>query len=208
MREECTSFAEKLTGLFTDLVFKMSLELVRELESMEVTLSQLHALNWIAEHGRRSVGEIADGLQVSHPAAVKLVHRLEEKGWIRRSVPENDHRQSVIHVTGTGLGLVNMVRVERAHRLRRVLDRMSAPDREAMIRGLEGFVTAALKDEKALDGLCWSCQTLQPTDCQDFVEVLSRYAPFAPGPVDRVHAEASMARSGENSAADVGWNER
>jgi DNA-binding MarR family transcriptional regulator len=175
MREECSSFAEKLTGLFSDIIVKtMNVQLLRDLEEMGITISQLQALSLVAERRSHSVGELAERLGVTHPAAVKLTQRLRDKGLIERAVSETDHRQAVLSATSAGYDLVNRIRCERAQRLSRILDRMGAADRLAMMRGLESFVTAALQDEGALDGLCWSCQTLLPTDCKDFAALARR----------------------------------
>lgn len=169
MREECTSFAEKLTGLFSEIVVKsMTVQLLRELDELEITLSQLQALTLVAERGRSSVGSLAEGLGVTHPAAVKLVDKLVRKRLVTRGVAATDHRQSVIEATIEGRRLVNELRRERTLRLEAVLDRMPDRDRAALIQGLESFVTAALRDERALDALCVSCQALLPTDCDDF----------------------------------------
>jgi DNA-binding MarR family transcriptional regulator len=169
MREECASFAEKLTGLFSDIVVKtMTVQLLRELDELDITLSQLQALTFVAERGTCSVGAIAEGLGVTHPAAVKLVEKLVRKDLVTRGVMEGDHRQSAIGVTPSGRRLVNEIRKERQQRLERVLDRMTAAERQALIQGLQGFVTAALCDDSALDQLCLSCQALLPTDCHDF----------------------------------------
>lgn len=169
MREECTSFAEKLTGLFSDIVFKtMTVQLLRELDELDVTLSQLQALSFIAERRTCSVGAIAEGLGVTHPAAVKLVDKLAKKELITRCVAAADHRQTEIAVTSAGRELVKQVRRERTERLEAVLSRMRSEDRHALIDGLQAFVTAALQDQHCLDALCLSCQALLPTDCDDF----------------------------------------
>ncbi|HEU4754265.1 MAG TPA: MarR family transcriptional regulator, partial [Armatimonadota bacterium] len=159
----------KLTGLFSDIVVKsLTVQLLRELEDLDVSLSQLQALTHVAERGKCSVGSIADGLGVTHPAAVKLVDKLVVKGLVTRGVAAADHRQSEIAVTAEGRRLINEVRRERTERLVRVLDRMTPEDRHALISGLQAFVTAALRDEGALDQLCVSCQALLPTNCDDF----------------------------------------
>src|SRR5262245_6251850 len=138
MREECGAFAEKLTGLFSEIVFKsMTVGLLREMEALDVTVSQLQALAWIAERGECSVSEIAAGLGVTHPAVIKLLHRLQEKELVARSLCDRDHRQAAIAVTDAGRDLVNRVRAARSERLARVLERMSDEDRQALIRGLE-----------------------------------------------------------------------
>ncbi len=169
MREECTHFAEKLTSLFSDIIFKtMTVQLLRELDDLDISLPQLQALTFVAEHRNCSVGALAEGLGVTHPAAVKSVDRLVKKGLIVRAVAAADHRQAELSATPGGRNLVNEIRAQRTRRLARVLDRMSPEERLAMIRGLEKFVTTALMDEGALHGLCLSCQTLLPTDCKDW----------------------------------------
>lgn len=182
MREDCTSYAEKLTGLFSDIVVKtMTVRLLRELDELDLTLSQLQALTLLAERHSTSVGCLAELLGVTHPAAGKLVDKLVRKELVTRGVAAADHRQSEIDVTAAGRALANRVRREREQRLERVLVRMSPEDRHALVHGLQSFVTAALRDEGALDGLCRSCQALEPTDCRDFHEVLHRQG--APLPV-------------------------
>src|SRR5438552_1914893 len=100
MREECASFAEKLTGLFSDIVVRtMTVQLLRELDELEITLSQLQALTHVAERGKCSVGSIAEGLRVTHPAAVKLVDKLVRKELVTRGTAPGDHRQTDIAVT-------------------------------------------------------------------------------------------------------------
>src|SRR5436309_6248571 len=174
MREECTSFAEKLTSLFSDIIFKtMTVQLLRELDDLDISLPQLQALTYVAEHRNCSVGALAEGLGVTHPAAVKTLDRLVKKGLVARAVAASDHRQAQLAATPGGRNLVNEIRRQRTERLARVLDKMAPEERLAMIRGLEKFVTTALMDEGALHGLCLSCQTLMPTDCKDWVsEVL------------------------------------
>jgi DNA-binding MarR family transcriptional regulator len=178
MREECTSFAEKLTSLFSDIIFKtMTVQLLRELDDLDISLPQLQALTYVAEHRNCSVGALAEGLAVTHPAAVKTVDRLVKKGLVARAVAAADHRQAELAATPGGRNLVNEIRRQRTERLTRVLDRMPPAERLALIRGLERFVTTALMDQGALNSLCLSCQTLMPSDCKDWVsEVLPTLA--------------------------------
>jgi DNA-binding MarR family transcriptional regulator len=169
MREECTQFADRLASLFSDIILKtMTVPLLRELEEQEITLSQLHALTYVGERRGCSIGEIADGLDVTHPAAVRMVDRLVKKGLVTRSVSPLDHRQAEIQITAGGRDLVHRIGRERSDRLARVLERMTAEERHGLIRGLELFVAASLS-AKALDNICRSCQTLLPTDCRDWI---------------------------------------
>lgn len=175
MREACTTFAEKLTGVFSDIVLKtLTVQPLRELDDLDVTLSQLQALTLVAERRRCSVGALAEGLGVTHPAAVKLVDKLARKGLVSRGVAADDHRQAALEPTAEGRRIVNEVRKARTERLEGVLDRMCAEDRQALIHGLQCFVTAALRNEGALDQLCVSCQAVMPTDCDDFRLLLDK----------------------------------
>src|ERR1041385_6151156 len=107
MREECTSFAEMLTGLFSDIVVKtMTVQLLRELDELEITFSQLQALTHVAERRKCPVGALAEKLGVTHPAAVKLVEKLVRQELISRGVAAGDHRQTEVVITEAGRGLV------------------------------------------------------------------------------------------------------
>jgi DNA-binding MarR family transcriptional regulator len=144
----------------------------------------------VAERGKCSVGSIGEGLGITHPAVVKLVDKLTRKGLVRRGVAAADHRQSEISATEEGRQLVNRIRGERTQRLARVLDAMPAGDRQALIQGLEAFVTLALSDGGALDALCRSCQALLPTDCADFQimmrEGMAEHAPRGEAALSKV----------------------
>jgi MarR family transcriptional regulator, organic hydroperoxide resistance regulator len=170
MREECTSFAEKLTSLFSDIVLKtLTVQLLRDFEELDITVPQLQGLTSIAEKGHCTVGELAERLGVSHVAAVKLVERLLKRELVTRKQSERDHRQSLLQATAEGRRLVIAVRSERTQRLAVVLEKMSPEERMGLIRGLERFVQAASADGRMLDSICLSCQTLLPSDCKDWI---------------------------------------
>jgi DNA-binding MarR family transcriptional regulator len=174
MRAECTSYAEKLAGLFSQIVDDtLAAGLLRELDDLEITVSQLQALTCVAECGSCTVGALAEALRVTHPAAVRLAEKLVRKELLTRRVADGDHRQTELRVLPAGRRLVQRVWEERAGRLERVLDRMEVEDRQSLIRGLEGFVTAALEQRGALDALCVSCQAVHPTECDDFRVMMS-----------------------------------
>jgi DNA-binding MarR family transcriptional regulator len=192
MREECTSFADKLAGLFSDIVVKsLTVQLLRELDELDLTLSQLQALTHVAERTRCPVGSIAEGLSVTHPAAVKLVDKLARKGLVARRQAPADHRQTEVSITEQGRNLVNHIRQERTQRLESVLDRMDREDRQALIHGLQAFVTTALRNDGALDAICTSCQTLRPTNCDDFLQMQDLAEDREPAPVETFASAAS-----------------
>lgn len=176
-RDECISFAEKLTGMFSEIIAQsMTSQLIDELDDRDVTLSQLHALTWIAEHSPCSVGALAHGLKVTHPAAVRLVEKLARRSLVLKGTAPGDHRQAALRPTETGLRLARTARRERVRRLERVLDRMDPAARQGLIQGLQEFVAAALQSGEAVDQLCVSCQALKPEPC-DMFPLLGRLEP-------------------------------
>lgn len=178
-RDECTSFAEKLTGMFSEIIAQsMTSQLIDELDERDVTLSQLHALTWIAEHSPCSVGALAHGLRVTHPAAVRLVEKLARRSLVLKGTAPGDHRQAALRPTEAGLRLARTARRERVKRLERVLDRMDPEARQGLIQGLQEFVAAALQNGQAVDQLCMSCQALRPEPC-DMFPLLDRLEPAA-----------------------------
>ena len=61
----------------------------------DLSRSQWEGALFIQRHADCSIRELAEGLDVSHPAAVKLVERLQRKGLIVRRESSADRR--VVH---------------------------------------------------------------------------------------------------------------
>ena len=65
-----------------------------------LTGRQLEAVVFVSHHRRVTMGEFADGLEISPAAATELVARLTEKGVVRREADPDDRR--VVHVRLAG----------------------------------------------------------------------------------------------------------
>ncbi|MBZ5591258.1 MAG: MarR family winged helix-turn-helix transcriptional regulator [Acidobacteriia bacterium] len=53
-------------------------------------------------HDKRSIGILAERLQIQHHSAVELVDRLEERGFVARSRAPSDRRQVMVQLTPRG----------------------------------------------------------------------------------------------------------
>jgi DNA-binding MarR family transcriptional regulator len=63
-----------------------------------VTPRQMEAVVQLATYGRQTMGELADGLDVSKAAASEMVERLVAKGLVRRDVSASDRRVVTVEV--------------------------------------------------------------------------------------------------------------
>ena len=108
----------------------------------EITLSQYRALVVLASHGPITAGRLSELLEV-HPSTVtRLIDRLEVKDFAIRS--STDYRREVVIALAPPAGrLLAAVTADRRRRIRTVLDRLPAQDRDDLLRAFRAFSEAA-----------------------------------------------------------------
>ncbi|GAA2038523.1 MarR family transcriptional regulator [Agromyces tropicus] len=74
-------------------------------------------LSVLRDHGPLRLGELARASRVSQPTMTKLVHSLDERGWIRRIADREDARAWLISIDPTGLAALAAWRTELAETL-------------------------------------------------------------------------------------------
>lgn len=131
----------------------------------DLSLSQWAGMLFIQRHENCAIRELAEGLKVSHPAAVKLVERLVRKDLINRRESATDRRVVELRLSPSGIRCVDHVRDERAQALERIVSRMRPEDSEALLIGIQGFVHAALIDEDTVDAVCLHCGIEHVKEC-------------------------------------------
>ena len=105
-----------------------------------ITLPQLRVLTAAAEAGCLSNADVARLLDVHISNASRLCDRLVDAGLLDRRDSEVDRRQVTLTATAAGRDLLDVVTAHRRSVFTRVLADMSARDRDALVRGLPGFV--------------------------------------------------------------------
>ena len=70
-----------------------------ELEHYGITFSQWQVLAGLALEGEISQVKLAEQIGVEGPTLVRILDRMEQKGWIRRKVSLRDRRQKLISPT-------------------------------------------------------------------------------------------------------------
>lgn len=141
-----------------------------------INLSQLHLLKLISLNGDHFVGQVAEFLGVSAPAASKTVDKLVRLGFLERATPETDRRASALHITEAGRAVVREYDYRRVAGLQPVLAAFEAEDLVQLTELLERFSTALLSAEDEGDPACLRCGAYYEEVCP--VRTTRGYCPY------------------------------
>jgi DNA-binding MarR family transcriptional regulator len=107
-----------------------------------VTLLQLRVLVMVSSRGPLNLGAVAAGLGVHPSNATRTVDRLVVAGLLSRTDDPTDRRNLVLELTPDGRTLVEKVMNERRAAIARILERMPASRRRALVPVLRSFAAA------------------------------------------------------------------
>ncbi|MBD0844713.1 MULTISPECIES: MarR family transcriptional regulator [unclassified Streptomyces] len=108
-----------------------------------VSPSQLRVL-FILEHQEGiNLRGLADALGSTPPSTSRLCDRLQAVGFVDREAAADDRRELRLHLSRRGRAYLADLRSRREAALRSVLEQMTAGERAALLKGLEGFCAAA-----------------------------------------------------------------
>lgn len=115
----------------------------------DVTLPQYRALVVLAGRGTQRVQDLAEALGVNASTATRMADRLARKGLVRRHRPPSNRRTVQVTLTAAGRDLVDAVTASRRTEIGRVLRRVPAAERPALIAALSGLADAAGEPEES-----------------------------------------------------------
>jgi len=156
----------KLCDIFVNVIERVLTE--RALDGApcsDLSGSQWHGLLFVQRHQKCSIRHLAEGLGVSHPAAVKLVERLVRKDLIERNESETDRRVVELQLSAHGRLCGDYVRDQRARGLERIMAQLEGDEADQLRRGLYAFVQAALDGEQAVNKVCLRCGVEHVGEC-------------------------------------------
>jgi DNA-binding MarR family transcriptional regulator len=107
------------------------------------TLPQLRVLAMVSNRGPLNLGAVATGLGVHPSNATRAVDRMVGAGLLSRSDDPTDRRNLVLELTPAGQALVDKVMNERRSAIAKILNRMPASRRRALVPVLRSFAIAA-----------------------------------------------------------------
>jgi DNA-binding MarR family transcriptional regulator len=100
--------------------------------------------------GPRRLTDLAVAEGVSQPGMTQLVTRLEGEGLVRRRADPADRRVVLVGATAEGAALVDRRRQQRAEQLRRLLDTLTAAERDSIEAALPALLRLAQAGVAAL----------------------------------------------------------
>ncbi|MFE9448046.1 MarR family winged helix-turn-helix transcriptional regulator [Streptomyces sp. NPDC006739] len=103
---------------------------------------QLRALRTLEAEPGLNLTALAVGLDMGLPTASRLCDRLEAAGLLQRVLHPRKRREVRLFLTGRGGAALDEVAARRSRALAVVLDAMEPAEREALGRGLQGFLAA------------------------------------------------------------------
>jgi DNA-binding MarR family transcriptional regulator len=139
----------------TRVLVAVTAESVARVED-EVSLPQLRVLVMVASRPGMNLGGIATALGVHPSNATRAVDRLVGAGLLDRRDDPTDRRNLQLELTPAGRELVGRVMDDRRSAIARILERMPASRRRALVPVLRSFAQAAGEmAEEAVWSLGW-----------------------------------------------------
>jgi DNA-binding MarR family transcriptional regulator len=145
----------------------LELQLLRESTPLPLTLAQFHALRLMALNGQHQVGQVADFLGVSAPAATKNIDKLERFGLMRRHASTGDRRATLLIASAKGRALVRRYEGSLSRRLGMALAGFAPDEVDELSRLLERFFLSVLESgaDDRRSGFCLRCAAYLETGC-------------------------------------------
>ena len=141
--------AQRLLDLLNALGSTTFRQLVWQRASeLDLTYAQSQVLFYVNEHASCHMGDVAKAFGVTLPAVTHIIDRLEQKQFVVRGDDPADRRVYVLELTPQGKALAQEMHSLQMQSLERVLARMSADNRQRVVRGLEALVDAAMEVAK------------------------------------------------------------
>ena len=102
----------------------------------DITQSQLSALAVVDREGPLSLGDLAEIERVAPPSMTRIAARLEEQGWVVRTVDATDRRVARLRISDSGRALLKETRSRRDAYLATRLRGLPVDDLEVLGRAL------------------------------------------------------------------------
>jgi DNA-binding MarR family transcriptional regulator len=143
----------------------LELKVLREVTDDPLTLPQFHLLKLVSLNGSHQVGEVAQFLGVSPPAATKNIDKLEGLGLLARSPSTDDRRATLLASSSKGRRLVRRYEALKEERLEPVLEGFNDRELAQFTRLLERFSLLLIGQEDSGEGLCMRCSAYYDEAC-------------------------------------------
>ena len=139
-RSNLEALVEQCAALLPVFARAMNCAITELSQELEVTPAQVKVLLQLSRKEQMSVGEIADALYVSMPAASEIVDRLVETGHVSRASDPADRRRVIVSTTTESQQAIDRLVELRRSQVRKALVRLSPEERPIAARALEALI--------------------------------------------------------------------
>lgn len=164
----------------------LEFKLLQEVGAAELSLPQFHLLQLITLNGSHQIGQVADFLGVTPPAATKNIDKLERLGLVGRFPCKDDRRAILVASSEKGRQLVERYETVKQERLAPVLDSFTATELSQLVHLLQRFSMALIGSAENCDGLCLRCSAYFDDKCP--IQHLHTGCPYQKIRADKHHA--------------------
>ncbi|MEP7016128.1 MAG: MarR family transcriptional regulator [Verrucomicrobiota bacterium] len=131
--EEIRSDAERLSYIILEMQRCFLMHLSKELAPGNVSFPQYFLLTYIEQKELLTMSAIAQKMGHTTAAASGLVDRLENLGFVVRSVSREDRRKVMVCITPAGSALVRRIREEMVGNVIKVMQHLSPEEQKAWL---------------------------------------------------------------------------
>ena len=108
-----------------------------------LTIPQFRTLVVLSSHGEINLNRLASILNVNSSSAMRMTDRLLAIGLVTRRENPDNRRHTLLGASDAGLAIVRKVTARRRRDIKKVVARMPAEHREALVDALRAFADAA-----------------------------------------------------------------
>ena len=126
--------AERLSHIVLEMQRCFVLHLCKELAPGNVSFPQFFLLAFLDQKEVLTMSAIAQKMGHTTAAASGLVARLENLGYVMRSVARDDRRKVMVCITPKGSALVRRIREEMVGNLIQILEHLSPDEQKAWLQ--------------------------------------------------------------------------
>lgn len=150
-KREKTTFDQLLMDVFREMGAHRPEQI---LPGRSLSLSEIYALNTLAERAPLSQQELGAALGLEKSSVSRLVQQLEQKGWAQRERDARDSRLRMLRLTEAGAQLAEDLELQMSQAHAMLFARLTPQEQSALLEGLTAL-RRALQDPE------WRAHTLQ-----------------------------------------------
>lgn len=137
----------------------------RLLARSNLSHAQFLQMRYLLWNPGASVGELADHVGISRPAATQGVDRLVRRGLVQRIGDTEDRRRVHLQLTARGEAIMRRTIEDMERELDDVVAKMEPDERNALARGVDAFLANALTDVHLIEDVCLGCVHQGDPEC-------------------------------------------